>query len=45
MPRVGIFYALKVNPDEEIAKRCLKLGLGFDCASAQEIDQVLKMGT
>jgi diaminopimelate decarboxylase len=38
MPRVEIFYAMKVNPDLEICKICADNGLGFDIASKKEME-------
>lgn len=44
MPRVRPYYAVKANPDFEILKTLQRLGAGFDCASANEIDLALKAG-
>ena len=44
LPRVKPFYAIKCNPDPAIIKTLAKLGTGFDCASAQEISQVISYG-
>lgn len=44
LPRVRPFYAVKCNPDEVLVQTLADLGTGFDCASAAEIDQVLKLG-
>lgn len=44
MPRVGIFYAMKANPDEEICKKLIELGNGFDCASTFEMEQAIRLG-
>lgn len=41
LPRVKPFYAVKCNPDPAIIKTLAALGAGFDCASAQEISQVI----
>lgn len=41
MPMVTPFYAVKANSDPIIVKVLAALGLGFDCASKGEIDQVL----
>lgn len=44
MPRVKPFYAIKCNNLPEIVALLASLGTGFDCASKQEIDQVLSYG-
>jgi ornithine decarboxylase len=44
LPRAEPFYAIKSNPDPEIANTLFVLGAGFDCASRGEIQQVLEMG-
>lgn len=44
MPRVKPFYAVKCNNLPEIVSLLASLGTGFDCASKQEIDQVLSYG-
>lgn len=44
MPRVKPFYAVKCNNLPEIVAFLASLGTGFDCASKQEIDQVLSYG-
>lgn len=44
LPRAEPFYAIKSNPDPEIARVLAVLGAGFDCASKAEIKQVLDMG-
>ena len=36
--------AVKCNPDPEVLRLLAGLGTGFDCASKQEIEQVLKIG-
>ena len=42
--RVEAFFAVKANPDPIIIQLMARLGLGFDCASYQEISQVLSYG-
>ena len=42
--RVEAFFAVKCNPDPVIIQLMARLGLGFDCASHQEISQVLTYG-
>lgn len=42
--RVEPFFAVKCNPDPVIISLMARLGLGFDCASHQEISTVLKAG-
>lgn len=44
LPRVKPFYAVKCNNLPEIMAFLASLGTGFDCASKQEIDQVLSYG-
>ncbi|KAI9739618.1 MAG: Ornithine decarboxylase [Cirrosporium novae-zelandiae] len=44
LPRVKPFYAVKCNPDPQVLKLLCALGLGFDCASKSEIEQVLGLG-
>lgn len=41
LPRVKPFYAVKSNPNPLIIKTLAILGTGFDCASKNEIAQVL----
>ena len=36
--------AVKCNPDPQVLKLLAELGIGFDCASKAEIDQVLGLG-
>jgi len=44
LPRVKPFYAIKCNNDTAIVKTLGSLGVNFDCASKNEIQQVLDMG-
>ena len=44
LPSVDPFFAIKSNPNPEIIKYFVKLGAGFDVASATEIEWVLKAG-
>ncbi len=44
LPNVKPFYAIKANPHPEIIKTFIKLGTGFDVASATEMDLVLNLG-
>lgn len=44
LPTVKPFYAVKCNPDEVLLKSLKDCGTGFDCASADEIGKVLKLG-
>ncbi|MBU0581288.1 MAG: type III PLP-dependent enzyme [Candidatus Margulisbacteria bacterium] len=44
LPQVDPFYAIKANPHPEIIKTFVKLGSGFDVASAAEMEWVLKAG-
>ncbi|EIE86937.1 hypothetical protein G6F46_004087 [Rhizopus delemar] len=44
LPRIEPFFAVKCNPDPMVVKLLASLGLGFDCASKSEIQQVLDTG-
>ncbi|VEU24352.1 DEKNAAC105519 [Brettanomyces naardenensis] len=44
LPRIGIFYAVKCNNDLNLLKTIANLGLGFDCASKNEIQSILDLG-
>ncbi|MBN2057222.1 MAG: type III PLP-dependent enzyme [Candidatus Saganbacteria bacterium] len=44
LPNVAPYYAIKANPDPEIIKAFVKLGAGFDVASANEMNLVLDLG-
>ncbi|KAL7276844.1 Ornithine decarboxylase [Rhizina undulata] len=44
LPRVEPFYAVKCNGDRNVLRLLAALGTGFDCASKQEIQQVLECG-
>lgn len=44
LPRVEPFYAVKCNGDIKVLKLMMKLGLGFDCASKNEIKTILNLG-
>ncbi|KAL1746362.1 pyridoxal-dependent decarboxylase [Schizophyllum fasciatum] len=44
LPEVHPFYAVKCNPDPYVLRLLAALGTGFDCASNNEIAQVLKIG-
>ncbi|KAL9877537.1 ornithine decarboxylase 1-like isoform 1-T1 [Glossina fuscipes fuscipes] len=44
MPRVKPYYAIKCNDDELVIKTLADLGTGFDCASKNEIKQILNIG-
>jgi Pyridoxal-dependent decarboxylase, pyridoxal binding domain len=44
LPTVKPYYALKTNNDPVIAHTLGILGTGFDCASQNEIEQVLNLG-
>lgn len=39
------YYAIKANPHPEVIKTFIKLGIGFDVASAAEMNLVLSLGT
>eukprot|EP00033_Pygsuia_biforma_P000410 GCRY01000490.1.p1 GENE.GCRY01000490.1~~GCRY01000490.1.p1 ORF type:complete len:465 (+),score=129.62 GCRY01000490.1:245-1639(+) len=44
LPRVQPHYAVKCCPDDEMIKTLYNCGAGFDCASLNEIKQVLNHG-
>ena len=44
LPRVKPFYAVKCNPNPVITKILSKFDIGFDCASKNEISQVINHG-
>ena len=44
LPRVEPHYAIKCNTDQMLLKLLAFLGAGFDCASKNEIQQVLDLG-
>jgi ornithine decarboxylase len=44
LPEVMPYYAIKANPHPKIIKTFIKLGAGFDVASASEMKQVLALG-
>ncbi|XP_029036773.1 ornithine decarboxylase 1-like [Osmia bicornis bicornis] len=44
MPRVTPHYAVKCNPDPTVIKILAAMNASFDCASEQEIRQVMKYG-
>ncbi|ORZ20079.1 pyridoxal-dependent decarboxylase [Lobosporangium transversale] len=43
LPRIEPFFAMKCNPDPMVMRLMASLGIGFDCASKNEIQQVLDM--
>ncbi|KAF2645984.1 ornithine decarboxylase [Massarina eburnea CBS 473.64] len=44
LARVKPHYAVKCNPDPQVLRLMAELGMGFDCASMNEIESVLKLG-
>lgn len=44
LPEVEPFYAVKCNPDPYVIRLLAALGTGFDCASHNEIKQILDIG-
>lgn len=44
LPQVEPFYAVKCNPDDIIIKLMVSMGIGFDCASKNEISKVVSSG-
>jgi ornithine decarboxylase len=45
LPRVKPFYAVKCNPNPVITKLLNGFNIGFDCASKNEISQIISQGT
>ncbi|KAF9326613.1 hypothetical protein BG006_009975 [Podila minutissima] len=45
LPRIEPFFAMKCNPDPMVLRLLASLGVGFDCASKNEIQTVLDLGT
>src|SRR5438552_14031717 len=43
LPRIEPFYAVKCNPDPKVLRLLAFLGVGFDCASKDEIAKVLDL--
>ena len=41
LPEVSVYYAVKCNPQPRILQHMHNLGIQFDCASKQEIEDVL----
>lgn len=41
LPRIHPFYAVKCNNDSRLLRAIANLGFGFDCASKEEIDQII----
>lgn len=44
LPQVEPFYAIKCNDDIGILQTIASMGIGFDCASKEEIAKVLSLG-
>lgn len=44
LPDIQPFYAVKCNPDPYVIRLLAALGTGFDCASNNEISQILSVG-
>ncbi len=44
LPNVKPYYAVKCNPDPEFVATLAALGSNFDCASPEEIQQVIDLG-
>jgi diaminopimelate decarboxylase len=43
-PLLTQLAAVKCNPDPQVLRLMMQLGLGFDCASKNEIETVLNLG-
>ncbi|GMG43584.1 unnamed protein product [Ambrosiozyma monospora] len=44
LPRVEPLYAMKCNKNPILLRKMVSLGLGFDCASKNEIEMMLNLG-
>jgi len=44
LPTVNPYYAVKCNPDSVLLQTLKHYGVGFDCASLQEVNEVYKLG-
>lgn len=44
MPRVKIFYAIKCNDYKAVLETLAAIGIGFDCASKEEIRKIISLG-
>nr|XP_050868820.1 ornithine decarboxylase 1-like isoform X1 [Vespula vulgaris] len=44
MPRIVPYYAIKCNPDPMVIKVLAAMNASFDCASKQEIQEVIQLG-
>lgn len=44
MSRVVPFYAVKCNDDVTVLKTLVNMGTDFDCASKEELEQMLELG-
>nr|CAH7767242.1 unnamed protein product [Callosobruchus chinensis] len=44
MPRIEAFYAVKCNAHRLVLETLVAMGLGFDCASKEEIKKMLSLG-
>ncbi|GMR57980.1 hypothetical protein PMAYCL1PPCAC_28175, partial [Pristionchus mayeri] len=44
LPQIDLFYAVKCNTDSTMIQTLVHLGVGFDCASREEIDTVMRTG-
>ena len=45
LPEIDVYYAMKCNPNKTILKEIHALGIKFDCASKQEINDALEFTT
>ncbi|VEN59889.1 unnamed protein product [Callosobruchus maculatus] len=44
MPRIEAYYAVKCNAHRLVLETLVAMGLGFDCASKEEIKKMLSLG-
>ncbi|XP_054157759.1 uncharacterized protein LOC128956102, partial [Oppia nitens] len=44
MPKISPYYAVKANPNQQLLKVLIELGVGFDCASQYEMQRLIGLG-
>ena len=44
MPKVGIYYAMKANPEKAVLRKLASIGANFDVASGGEIEALSELG-
>ncbi|AAC06904.1 type III PLP-dependent enzyme [Aquifex aeolicus] len=43
-PEFNVYYAVKANDDESVIRALVEVGAGFEVASSQELEKVLRLG-